>query len=97
MSELAANVAMAAAVLAAGVALALFVIALLSWRRIGGSRLAWVAAAFLVLTAQAAYVGVQAYRERGAIAEAGLASFPATVAVLDLLLVAALYLSVWKQ
>lgn len=97
MSELAANLAVAAAVLATGVALALFVLASLSWRRLGATRLLWVAAGFLVLAVQAGYVALQAYVQRGLIADAGLGTFPATVALLDLALVATLYLAVWKR
>jgi len=97
MSALSANLAMGAAVLAAGIAFVLFVLAAISWRRLRGSRLFWVAGGFLVLCAQAAYVAVQAYAQRGAIADAGLTAFPATVAVFDLALVAMLYLSIWKR
>ncbi len=52
MSELVANLAVAAALALAGVALLLAGVAFVSWRRVRHGRLAWIGVAFLVFAAQ---------------------------------------------
>jgi hypothetical protein len=96
MGALAANAAVAAGLLLAGIAFLLFVTGLVAWRRLRHGRLLWIALAFLALCAQGVALTVTAYQRRAEIAgqppgEALL--FP----LLGLLVVLCLYLAVLKR
>ena len=96
MGELAANAAVAAGILLAGISFMLFVTGLIAWRRVGHARLLWVALAFLALCAQGIALAWVAYRDRAAIAaqQPGAALlFP----LLGLAVVLCLYLAVLKR
>lgn len=91
-----ANVAVGAAVLLAGVSLLLAVVGVVSYLRIGHKRLLWVAAAFVGFLVQGVLLASVLYRDRGAVA-AGQADVLPWLAVLNLGIVAALYLAVLKR
>lgn len=96
MGVLAANAAVAAGILLAGIAFLLCVTGLVAWRRVGHGRLLWVALAFLGLCAQGVLLAVQSYRDRAAIAAAPPGEallFP----LLGLAVVLCLYLAVLKR
>ncbi|HUR25587.1 MAG TPA: hypothetical protein VM327_06200 [Candidatus Thermoplasmatota archaeon] len=90
-----ANLAVGAAVLLCGVSTLLFVVGLLSYMRLRHGRLLWVGFAFLLLALQGVYLAKLAYDDRAEIAggDSGLAS----LAVLGLGVVLALYLAVMKR
>jgi hypothetical protein len=96
MGALAANAAVAAGILLAGIAFLLCVTGLVAWRRVGHARLLWVALAFLALCAQGVVVALDAYRRRTEIAAAQPGEallFP----LLGLAAVLCLYLAVLKR
>lgn len=96
MGVLAANAAVAAGILLAGIAFLLFVTGLVAWRRVGHLRLLWVALAFLALCAQGVLLALDAYQRRAAIA----AQPPGEALLFPLLGLAAvlcLYLAVLKR
>lgn len=95
MSALAANVAVASAIVLSGVSLLLLAVGAVSYARLRHLRLLWVCLAFLFMTAQGVYLAVLAYQERAAIA-AGDASL-AILAFVNLGIVLALYLAVLKR
>ncbi len=98
MSELLANVAMGAAVLLTGVAALLFVVGIISWRRVRHPRLFWVAGAFGILVLQGLFFMRHAYDARGLIAEEGLQATPVVGAtILSLGVAAALYLAALRR
>lgn len=90
-----ANLAVGAAVLLCGVSTLLFVIGLISYTRLRHGRLLWVGFAFLLLAIQGVYLAKLAYDDRADIAggDSGLAS----LSVLGLGVVLALYLAVMKR
>lgn len=92
-----ANVAVAAAVLLAGVGLLLFLVGLVTWWRLRHPRLLWVAVAFAFLCAQGVVLAQQAVRARGDVAESGLSGLVPTTALLGLAVAVALYLAAWKR
>lgn len=96
MGVLAANAAVAAGILLAGIAFLLFVTGLVAWRRVGHGRLLWVALAFLGLCAQGVLLAWDAYQRR-----AEIATQPPVQALLSPLLglaiVLCLYLAVLKR
>lgn len=96
MGVLAANAAVAAGILLAGIALLLCVTGLVAWRRVGHARLLWVALAFLGLCAQGALLAWNAYAHR-----ADVATQPAVQVLLfpllGLAVVLCLYLAVLKR
>lgn len=95
MSALQANLAVAVAILLAGVSLLLAFVGFLTWRRIGHAKLAWVTLAFLLFAGQGAYLARDAYVRRGELA-AGWDALP-WIALVNLLIVSCLYLAVLKR
>src|SRR5260221_673164 len=77
MGVLAANAAVAAGLLLAGIAFLLFATGLVAWRRVGHLRLMWVALAFLGLCAQGVLLAWNAYQKRAEIAAGAPVSPPA--------------------
>jgi hypothetical protein len=97
MSDLIANLAVAAAVLLTGVSLTLAVLGWLAARRIKHPRLYWVALAFLAFAGKGGYLVLLAYRERAAIAAAGMGELIPLVTLIDLGIVLALYFAAWTR
>lgn len=95
MSALAANAAVAAAIVLSGLSLLLLTIGLISYARLRHGRLLWVCIAFLVMAAQGLYLSLLAFRNRAAIAEGDLSI--GGLAVVNLGIVLALYLAVLKR
>lgn len=95
MSALAANLAVASAVVLSGLSLLLLAVGLVSYARLRHGRLMWVCIAFLVMAGQGLYLTLLAYQDRAAIA-AGDASIT-TLTFVNLGIVIALYLAVLKR
>ena len=95
MGALAANLAVGAAVLLAGISTILFVIGLVSYTRIRHGRLLWVSLAFAGFAGQGIYLAVDAYQRRGELAQAWDV-LPALTLV-NLGIVVALYLAVLRE
>lgn len=93
--SVAANVAVAVAVLLTGLALLLATVAALSWRRIGHARLGWIALAFAAFAGKGAWLAADAWQRRGELAQ-GWDVVP-WLAVVDLGIVLALYFAVLKD
>lgn len=95
MGALGANLAVAAAVLLAGLSLLLAFVAGSALRRIGHGRFLWLTVAFLAFAAKGGWLVWALYEARGDVAAGwnGLA----TLAVVDLGIVLALYLAVLKD
>lgn len=96
MGVLAANAAVAAGILLAGISFLLFVVGLVAWRRVRHGRLLWVALAFLALCAQGVLLALDAYRRRADIA-AGSPGQALLFPLLGLAVVLCLYLAVLKR
>ncbi len=96
MSALAANAAVLVGVLLAGFSALLTIVGILTWRRVGHPRLAWVSLAFLVFTIEGVALTRDAYLRRGTIAEAGWDALP-MLALGNLVVVLALYMAVLKR
>ena len=95
MSDVLANLAVAAGVGYAGVALLLCIVGTASYVRLRSARLLWVSIALGVMAVQGAVLARQAYADRAAIA-AGEAGFPFAT-LLGLGAAAAMYLAVLKR
>jgi hypothetical protein len=93
---LAANLAVGAAILLAGVALLLAVVGIVAWRRLGNARLLWVTLAFLGFVAEGVALAWRAYDKRADIAAGGSPEL-LLLAVGNLAIVACLYLAVLKR
>ncbi len=94
MSALA-NAAILVAILLCGLSGLLAVVGYISWRRVGHNKLAWVAFAFTLFSLQGAYLIRDFYLRRGEIA-GGWDALP-SVALVNLLIVIALYMAVLKR
>lgn len=95
MSALAANLAVASAILLTGLSMLLMAVGLVSYLRLRHSRLLWVTLGFLGMAAQGLYLSVLAYQDRAAIAAGDQAI--TTLAIVNLVIVFALYLAVVKR
>lgn len=95
MSVFQANLAVAVAVLLAGLSALLAVVGLLTWRRIRHAKLAWVALAFVLFAAEGVYLARDAYLRRGELAD-GWDALP-WLALGNLLIVLCLYFAVLKR
>ncbi|HUR61179.1 MAG TPA: hypothetical protein VM286_02285 [Candidatus Thermoplasmatota archaeon] len=96
MGVLAANAAVAAGILLAGIAFLLFVVGAIAYRRVRHARLLWVALAFLALCAQGVLLALEAYARRADVAAGSPVEallFPA----LGLAAALCLYLAVLKR
>jgi hypothetical protein len=96
MGALAANAAVAAGILLAGIAFLLFATGMVAWRRVGHGRLLWVALAFLALCAQGVVLAVDAFQRRAAIAD-GPPGQALLFPLLGLAVALCLYLAVLKR
>lgn len=95
MSALQANLAILVAVLLAGISALLCIVGVMTWRRIGAGKLAWVAVAFGLFAAQGVYLARDAYMRRAALAE-GWDALP-YLSLTNLAIVLALYVAVLKR
>lgn len=93
MSDLVANLVVGAAILLAGVALLMAIVAFVSFRRLRAGRLAWIGMAFLVEAGAGVYLSMQSIQQRLALAESGPGVL-GTVIGLNLAVVLCLYLAV---
>ena len=90
MSDLAANLAVASAIVLSGLSLLLLAVGVVSY-----TRLRWVNLAFLIMAGQGTYLTLLAYKDRAAIAAGDLSV--TTLAFVNLGVVLALYLAVLKR
>lgn len=95
MSALAANAAVAVAVLLCGISALLAVVGFLTYRRVGHGRLLWVAIAFAAFAIQGLVLARDFYVRRGELAQGWDAL--AWVALANLGIVLALYMAVLKR
>lgn len=95
MGALAANLAVAAGILLAGISLTLFIVGLVAYFRVKHPRLLWVSIAFLGFLAQGVYVAVDAYQRRGELSQSWDA-LPA-LGLVNLGIVLALYVAVLRD
>lgn len=95
MGALAANIAVAAAILLTGLACLLAGVAAVAHRRMGHGRFLWLAIAFAAFALKGAWLTWALYQARGDVA-AGW-SPTASLAVVDLGIILALYLAVLKD
>ena len=96
MGTLAANAAVAAGILLAGISLLLFTVGLIAFARLRHGRLLWVSFAFLGLCAQGVLLTLESYADRATIATQAPGQallFP----MLGLAIVLCLYLAVLKR
>lgn len=96
MADWAADLAVAAGILLAGIAILLAVLGLVSWRRLRAGRLLWVSAAFAGFAAEGAYLAWLAYERRADVAAGTAGEFP-TLALANLGIVLCLYFAVLKR
>lgn len=96
MSEVWANVAVAAGILLAGLSALLCVLGLLSYARLRHARLLWIALAFAAFAAQGAYLAWLAYERRADVAAQAAGEFP-ILTLGSLVIVVLLYLAVLKR
>ncbi len=95
MSDLAANLAVASAIVLSGLSLLLLAVGVVSYTRLRHGRLLWVNLAFLIMAGQGTYLTLLAYKDRAAIAAGDLSV--TTLAFVNLGVVLALYLAVLKR
>lgn len=95
MSDLTANVAVAAGIVLSGLSLLLLAIGVITYTRLRHDRLLWVCVAFLVMAGQGIYLTILAYRDRASIADGDLSL--ASLAFVNLGVVLALYLAVLRR
>lgn len=95
MSAFGANLAVASAVVLAGISTLLLAVGIVSYTRLRHGRLLWVCAAFLVMAAQGVYLSLLLYRDRAAVADGDYSL--AGLTLVNLGIVVALYLAVLKR
>ncbi|MES2154323.1 MAG: hypothetical protein V4510_04230 [bacterium] len=96
MSGTWANVAVAAAILLAGLSTLLMVLGLVAFARVRSSKLLMIALAFAAFAAQGVYLAWLAYERRADVASGSAGEFP-VLAVSSLAIVVLLYMAVLKR
>jgi hypothetical protein len=95
MSALHANVAVLVSIMLLGLSTLLAGVGFLTWRRVGHPKLGWVAFAFVMFALQGLYFVQDTYARRGELAQ-GWDAVPG-LALVNLLIVVALYMAVLKR